>query len=241
MKLIHIQAPLHALTTLRRSVTALYQNGTLLNPGDVEFISELQRPDADLTIYHLSAPGIVFVGRKTADAWYRATKQGSFTGEDYPYFQDEPASPLACAQQEQVCNPNLPEDGRCTPLSGVRDLRLNAAALRQDESSSNRMEWLLNTLSSPYDTSVYRMVRMLGSQSLASKDSMMGQVQGSLPDNQWQLDVQHWLAVSLVSLQKHFLTTARGPEDSRLLPAVKRPSTPEARAMCGQQVSSSFL
>lgn len=226
---------------MRRLVKVLYQNGTLLDPGEVEFISELQRPDADLTIYHLSAPGIVFVGRKTADAWYRATKQGSLTGEGKPYFQDEAASPLACAQQEQVCDPNLPENERCTPLSGVSNLRLNAAALRQDASSSNRMEWLLNTLSSPYDASVYRMVKMLGSQSLASKDSMVGQVQGPLPDNQWQLDVQHWLAVSLVSLQKHFLTTVRGPQDSRLLPALKKPSTPEAQAMCGRQVSFPFL
>lgn len=51
----------------------------------------------------------------------------------------------------------------------------------------------------------WHVVKMRGSQSLTSKISLLHGIQGSLPDNQWQLDVQNWFETSLAYLQATFV------------------------------------
>ncbi|KAK7970041.1 hypothetical protein PG988_009114 [Apiospora saccharicola] len=93
--------------TLSETV-AWYNNGSL--EREISYVGpilQLVRPNADLSLYFLSSNEINFVGNTTAD-WYRARSYrgkttGSWNGEGATpiYASDEPASPLACAQQQQ--------------------------------------------------------------------------------------------------------------------------------------------
>lgn len=173
----------------------------------------------------------------TADDWYRATKkEGPLEAGEFVYFQDEPASPLACAQQEQFCMLDPPEGKRCTPLSGFNDGRINAAALVEDKPSENRMEWLLNSVLLPAEISTDVIVNFLGSQALTSKQSLSSGVQAPIPDNQWQLDVEYWFAVSLASLQQRFIDTVAGLSDTEQQQRAQISFNTEGEGMCRNQV-----
>jgi hypothetical protein len=150
------------------------------------------------------------------------------------YSQDEAASPLACTWQEQFCNPNLPEDQRCTALGTAYDVREELESLFQDEPSRNRAIWLARVFwalgNDPFIVS-----STLNAQSLLARRSIMGGLQGPLPDDQWKIDMQYWFEVGLASMQQAMLDGALGlPKTTTgiLLP----PSTDEERKVCNSQV-----
>ncbi|OJD29408.1 cytochrome p450 protein [Diplodia corticola] len=213
-----------------------YTNGSV-HYLDSELVPALRRPDADVSIIYLSAGGILFT-QKTTDDWYRATTETTGPFEEpynVPFYaQDEPASPLACAKQEQLCNPNLPDGSRCSPLSGNLDMNANLGKLAGGNKSANLISWLHKITLQP-DISLTQVVSILGSQALRSKQTVGYGVQSPLPDGQWQLDVQHWFAISLAMIQERFVDAAAGHTDSAIRPFVKEPDNREERMMCSSQ------
>lgn len=219
-----------------------YSNGTRIPTNYWDPIPELDRKDADVEMYFLSANRFLFA-ENTTDEWYKASRPAynisriSTEATLQVYLQDEAASPLACAHQEQFCNPNLPEDQRCAPLIGAAgvDAQINAEKLFP-ESAWPRFEWIYRAL-------VYRafrapkIVKTLGSRVLNSKYALFNSVQGPIPDGQWQLDVENWHNATLALLQDAFVSTARGDHDPRWSQWFYDPPDEESKKLCKSQVS----
>ncbi|KAF4304011.1 hypothetical protein GTA08_BOTSDO07955 [Botryosphaeria dothidea] len=217
-----------------------YSNGTRIATNYWDPIPELDRKDADVEMYFLSANRVLFA-ENTTDEWYKASRPAynisriSTEATLQVYLQDEVASPLACAHQEQFCNPNLPKNQRCAPLIGAAgvDAQINAEKLFP-ESAWPRFEWIYRAL-------VYRafrapkIVKTLGSRVLSSKYALFNSVQGPIPDNQWQLDVENWHNATLALLQDAFVSTARGDHDPRWSQWFYDPPDEESKKLCKSQ------
>jgi hypothetical protein len=156
------------------------------------------------------------------------------------YFQDEAASPLACLESYEICTPGLPEGQRCTPPSGFSDLWQFTAALLKDREAINRLHWFLRVWSADMST-LYAMFPYLGAESLASRHLKIANVQGAGAENQWQVDVQHWLKIMLAYSQNLFVRTVDWPADPDPISKLRAsPSDAQAEENCQSQVRISF-
>ncbi|KAH8886193.1 hypothetical protein GQ53DRAFT_828197 [Thozetella sp. PMI_491] len=235
---------------------AMARNGSLIRSSEFFPIPELQREDADVMIAFLSAGGIRYLEPIT-DPWYNATigmpANLHFDGEegngqpqdpgmsiavDTFYRQASVASPLACALQLQVCNSNLPKATGCTPLQSffdVSDELASASAVFPDEESVDRSQWILGLMLGTIST-MSDVLKAMGGQSLSSRFSVSFQgVQGALPANQWQLDVQYWFATALASMQASVATLINGVSDPHTARYIAPPTTDAERAICRNQ------
>ncbi|KAK7706262.1 hypothetical protein SLS64_007601 [Diaporthe eres] len=173
----------------------------------------------------------------TEDPWFNAsTALGSFdfpylvtTGDNATlYYASEPASPLGCLAQEQLCNPNLPEQSRrCTNLTRPQTVGIESTTLGlfpPDANSDARLTWAFNSIW--YDSAaVEDILDTLGAQALLARAGVRNGLQGPLPTNQWQTEVEHWFNTTLASLQQSFVNLARGPDDDSVLEYLKVLST----------------
>lgn len=239
--------PKHELltATINRLRDSWPYNGSLLTPySSFVPIPELQRLDANVLIIFLSVNEIVFAA-ETNDPWFGATEmvgyktadKASGSGRVAVYYPEEPASPMACALQTQICDPSLPEGSRCTPLGAAHDIHDAYLALYQNasEGDRNRASWAYQAwigFSEPISEVIYA----LSSQSLTARNSLMGNMQGPIPDNQWQLEVQHWHETSLALMQASFVETATGPNDPKVHEYVTKPQNAQEVQFCGSQV-----
>lgn len=157
------------------------------------------------------------------------------------YSATEPASPLGCLSQEQLCNPSLPEQSRrCTNLTRPQTVGYESTVLGlfpQGSNSNARLDWAFNSIY--YDSAhVVDVLDTLGAQALLARAGVKNALQGPLPTNQWQTEVEHWFNTTLASLQQSFVNLARGPDDDSVLEWLVRPmnsSTREA-GYCKDQV-----
>lgn len=106
------------------------------------------------------------------------------------YTQEEPASPLACTWQIQLCNPNLPEGARCTPMGPESDVQSEMKNMFLDEASAQRVQWSLTT-SWGLGNDMYTVASSLNARSLPARKSLLAKMQGPIAENQWQLDSKH--------------------------------------------------
>lgn len=215
-------------------------------------IPELQRWDGDIQIFFLSSNRLRFT-QATEDPWFNAsTPLGSFdfpslqtTGDNATlYYASEPASPLGCLSQEQLCNPSLPEQSRrCTNLTRPKTVGLEAAALGLFPPGSNsdaRLTWAFNSIFHD-SAAVQDVIDTLGAQALLARAGVKNGLQGPLPTNQWQTEVEHWFNTTLASLQQSFVNLARGPDDDSVLEYLVRPANSSTReaGYCKDQVRDS--
>lgn len=78
---------------------------------------------------------------------------------------------------------------------------------------------------------------MAGGESLLAKYKLTAGFSPSLPNNQWQIEMENWHAASLVTMQGGIVDVARGyPKD--LEPWLTRPSNQVEKALCNSQVST---
>lgn len=206
-------------------------------------------PDADLLAVFLSPDGILFLNQ-TEDPWYRAVVPStplSFRGGSRTlYMPDEAASPLGCTQRYQYCDSSR----KCGSLASFSDALDSASPLfhlspsdiwtgvrssHPPDPTTARFDLFQATIRS--SSGLYDLLTALGSSSLLSPQKFTEGFMGPLPDNQWQLDVSHWFAIRLASLQAAFVNSAHGPKDDALLPYTLRPDDEYQRAMCKNQVS----
>jgi hypothetical protein len=78
---------------------------------------------------------------------------------------------------------------------------------------------------------------LLGTQVLTARNKLNGPLVGSLPDNQWQLEVQHWHATALAFLQACFLESIIGFQDPKYSHLIRYPNTTTEKDLCANQVS----
>ncbi|KAK2606837.1 hypothetical protein N8I77_005562 [Diaporthe amygdali] len=207
---------------------------------------ELGRADADILIVFLSGHGVVF-GEPLDDDWYRATvpfaTAANIDEEDSlsVYRTSEAASPLGCASQWQFCSSNT---SACGPMASYFDAISGAAeafGATNSESTSkgaeaaDRLDWL--TIATYIDAlSEASMLQQLQDNALLSKQNLFGGYQGSVPNNQWQLDVTNWFSITLAAMQTSLLQTTSGFMITDESTAVLRPQTEAARKLCSNQV-----
>lgn len=228
-------------------------NGTVWKDrSDFVPIPQLTLSDADLIIVFLSSQGVIYLNQ-TNDPWYRgivpSTLQYS-TGQRTIYTPDEAASPLGCALRYQYCN----SDMQCGSLASYADAIASASTLfhlmpgeiwsdaepaRKPDATNSRFRMFQGTVSSI--SSLYEILVTLGSFSLLSSQHLSQGFMGPLPDNQWQLDVSHWFAMRMASLQAIFVSTARGLTDEALLPYKVTPNDGYQWEMCKSQVSNNSI
>ena len=224
------------------SLSAKYSVTNDGNSASIQWqaLPQFQRDDADVSIYFLSAPGILFT-EESNDLWYAAHQRGvNFTdqaGQTAPsYMMDDDASVLACARQYQICNPNMPEDRRCQPLRGWLDNSYRLDEITQNEQQRNRLHYIREEqIGNNDETSA--LIVFAGMGVLQARDKLSYGTQAPLPDNQWQLEVEHWVKGTMASLQRIFVNKARGPMSNELREYFSMtPNTTEELTMCRNQV-----
>lgn len=165
----------------------------------------------------------------------------NFTGWDNlsvgGYFADEDVSVLGCAKQYQICYPDASGKPKaCSRLGGKQELYWLLTSLEQSTAQLNLTKWSI--MSALTGNELDGFVQTLGAGSLSSKYSLVSGVQGPLPDNQWQLDVEHWHAATLVAMQGSAVDAASGPSDPAMEKFWAPPSNDQERYICNNQVST---
>lgn len=181
-------------------------------------IPDLLAPAADISLVFLSANHIIFVKPS-----------------------DEPVRVLGCTSQYQYCKPNakLNTNTNCTPMAGIIQVASFAKSLWQTESQKALFNWSASAIMWT-SMSMPRPLKTLGKSSLLSRYSLSNGIQGSLPDNQWQKEVEHWFTVILADLQRVVVEAATGPMDIAINPFLVRSQISEEHLRCRSQVSSIF-
>lgn len=159
-------------------------------------------------------------------------EKGSSDGNVPRIGTDEAASPLACKSQYQVCNPNLPNQTRCTSLGALSDLEMLKNGL-WDFDKENIITWIMQAFGrAPPTPSVPSTLKNVA---LLSRSSLTAREQAALPDNQWQLEVENWHNISMGLLQEAPISIAKGPSDPRALQYLVRPKGTEQLNLCKNQ------
>lgn len=230
-----------------------FANGTVwLDQSHFVPIPQLYVSDADLLVAFLSPEGILFLNQ-TYDPWYRATVPGAsfrYVQGDARrlYIPDEAASPMGCVQRYQYCNSSK----KCGSLASLVDALTSVSTLfhlpsgyiwstadfsHQLDATAKRFAMFQSILVLQGATGLLELLSVLGPSSLLASQHLSQSLMGPLPDNQWQLDVSHWFAIILASMQASSVNTARGPTDEALLPYFVTIEDEYQREMCNNQVS----
>ena len=202
-------------------------------------IPELHVTDGDVIVLFLSSNNIWFLN-KTADPWYSAQELVEYLlvgNNQIPlYAHDDAVRALGCRERFQFCNPNLPGNSSCTPLTSSRQAFQLGFQLWQDLTQQAYFNWSTSFFNIGIDTTV----SIIGTAALQSRNTLSDGIQWFIPDNQWELEVENLFKVSLASLQRSVVDQAMGPADPALLPMLKRPNTPEEQKVCANQKIRSY-
>jgi hypothetical protein len=225
---------------------AWFVNGSLFESSSTfDPIPELRVTDSNVVLFFLSADRVLFAGNVT-DPWYHATRTANLSGRasiqldaNSPRYtlnkKSEPVSVLGCTQRDQICSPHRP-DGECTALASTNDVMLGLESMNGvNDEELDRLVWAMYALRA-FNPDASLLPTVVGAQALASRGSLSQNVQGPLPDDQWQKDVQYWFDTGLATLQASLVLTATGPRDSNTRKFALYPNTTAQHSVCQNQV-----
>lgn len=132
----------------------------------------------------------------------------------------------------QWCALTASRDSRCTSLGTYEDAKTSALSTLTDSLTPDQVDWVLGRLW----LSLADVVKSMGSESLLARRTLRGGIQGPLPENQWQLDVEYWFQIVLAGYQKIYADVAAGPPSSYPKKWVRRPVSEGQINMCQNQV-----
>lgn len=197
-------------------------------------VEELSSDDSDLLLIFLSANNILYTS-EVDDDWFAAHRffknvdENPSTGNRSMYASDEPASVLGCKIQQQICDLGRPSDHRCTRLGGNDDI------FAENELGADITEmanWIVSSAGL-----IDSVLDSLRSSSLKAHDTLFEYRQVSLPNNQWQTEVDNFHSVVLASMQESVLRAATGPSDPGVLKYFwQRASSKQEQNFCKNQV-----
>ena len=202
---------------------------------------ELIQHDGDVSIFLLSANHIRYTS-PVDDPWYAAHQIGHSNNSVIAsnlggsqkitiYYADEPAPALACKLQYQTCDPSLPPAEGCSPWGGIYDVSYSLTPPK-----SKREQAIKYAFGPGFE--IRDVVVGLGASALTSTYRLNSGIQASLPVNQWQLEVENWINISLASKQGGLLDAAIGPGDPAVLQNCwEKPSDTQQKQFCKSQVS----
>lgn len=213
-------------------------------PGNFTPIPALWANATDVMLFFLSANDVKFF-KACDDPWFAATAiahefdpTGASGNTTVTYYvRDEPARVLGCASRYQFCNSDSKSGKSCTPLAGYYCAIAAADALWRTDGHGDLFNTsIFNILPSVAD--LRGVVSVAGIASLKARDTLQDGLQGPLPNNQWQLEVENWYGATLADLQRMTVEYATGPTEPALLQVLERPQTEGERRLCHSVVSS---
>ncbi len=161
------------------------------------------------------------------DPWYSAHRIEEYDSR-LIYRSDDPVRVLGCLDQIQYCNPSLEPSLRCGPLAAFSRASDLSRPLWGTEQQRTIYDWHRNSS----EAIPSQFLAWLGTLALTSQQLKLGSTQGKLPDNQWQLEVEHWFNSALARLQHQPLEVAIGPSNEEMRAFTRPPETPEERLLC---------
>lgn len=204
----------------------------------------------DVFLFFLSANDIKFV-EGCDDPWYAATTfDQKFSAADkwnatYCY-QDEPARVLECVSRHQFCNADSnstqSQSGKsnsgqsCTPLAGFDSAVAAADAVWQTDEQRHFFNASFNKILYA-GTDISTLVSVAGITSLKARDKLFSDIQGPLPNNQWQVEVENWYDATLADLQRLTVEYATDFVERILLQLLRRSHTENEHQLCHNVVS----
>ncbi|RYO73567.1 hypothetical protein AA0113_g118 [Alternaria arborescens] len=201
-------------------------------------IPELSVSDADVSVFFLETNDIVY-STPVVDPWF-AAEEGPFSrstsyGNITYYQSNQPVKALACVQQYQFCNPSLNHNESCTPLMGIFEAARSAPATVFSQSKDiDRFLWSLAAIQNMAGGFTEISMVLRGGSLLAS-DYVSQFGQDGLPDNQWELELEHWFKFTMADLQRAIVDQATGPVVPEARSFHSPPTSPGARAICSNQ------
>ncbi|CAI4213238.1 unnamed protein product [Parascedosporium putredinis] len=211
------------------AMSAIY---SMFNP-----IPQLSRPDADVMLFFLSAPGIIY-SREVDDPWFAAHRKGPVTLNVVSnvtrqnYYRDDLVSVMGCAMQTQLCNGERKSDEDCTPLRGMSDDTFD----RYSPWKTDRQRAMIKRADDIFGLGLFTISGIVDRLGLASSppDTAFPAPSRDPPGNQWQKEVEHWVTSSLTSVQGSFVEAANGPSDA-MMGFRRLPNGTEEAQMCRSQ------
>jgi hypothetical protein len=207
-------------------------------------IPEFGPLDSFINIFFMTSGRVLFAF-PTNDPWYGPTTnstvihklKGMNWGNTTMFRQSDPGSPLGCREQEQYCFVGTKGQQKCTTLdSPVEAERYLMRIL--DDGDEQWASWFLAT-SFTVEKQTIDPLENLGTHVLMARSKLNGPILGRLPDNQWQLEVQHWHATTMAYLQNLFIATVTGyglAEEYQYL--IEYPNITVEREICKTQVQA---
>ncbi|KAL9619149.1 MAG: hypothetical protein Q9160_006239 [Pyrenula sp. 1 TL-2023] len=165
------------------------------------------------------------LGNEVNDDWYAAHRiedkvHTEVSPDALVYLADETTSVLGCKFLMQMCDLSLPSETRCSPFTGnIADIPPSFG-----KEASNLAPWVIE---SAYG--LWAVLAHLKSTALTSRNRVYGALQGPLPDNQWQIEVENWHNIFKATLQGSAVESAVGPSDPGTLKYFWHPATSEQR------------
>ncbi|KAI9884426.1 MAG: hypothetical protein M1823_003780 [Watsoniomyces obsoletus] len=205
---------------------------------DWEPAPAINRTDADISLFFLSANAVVYLGQ-VDDPFFGAHKPTELDRGDQAYLPDRPVQMIGCADQHQFCNPNRGRDGqgryqRCSPLTGGYVLHdvVHSGSLGFSPAQDAVSHRFLNAF--PL-TQIGQSVLGRGASALLASRTVSEPVQAPLPNDQWRLEVASWFNVALARLQGEIVEYATGPLSVSTEGRMFRENGTTDKAMCTQQ------
>lgn len=150
------------------------------------------------------------------------------------YTTDKYVTALGCVDQHQFCNPSTYQ---CTPLTGYNMVKRSFDSLNLNPRQS-ATAWRLVVQLMFID--MYASVNGRGSNALRASETLSGLEQVGLPNYQWQIEVDSWMAVGMAKLQQLVVQYATGPPRVVGESFTLKPGDADWQAMCdAQKVRSS--
>lgn len=205
-------------------------------------IPEFNRTNADVSLFFLALNAVTYNYPNT-DPLFSATILENATLADGTvfsyYIADYYLRVVGCTDQFQICNPNIVgldgEPQRCTSLSSLFSIIDSFTTIGLNDYQVATTSTILNSL---IFSNMFYAVNGRGSSALQAQNTVFNLNQAArLPDNQWQIELSSWFAVSLATFQQALVEYASGPTNVVSQGGtVTSPSDKWGQALCKRQM-----
>ena len=169
-------------------------------------IPELNRTDADVSLFLLAQNTITY-DSPVFDPFFGASLLDPISAalNRTRYASDLHVTALGCIDQHQFCNPS---NKQCTPLTGFDLVSMSFSTLVFNPRQSALALRILLLIEA---FNMYNSVHGRGSSALRASETLSETMQVGLPNHQWQIEVDSWMAVGMAKLQQLTVQYATGP------------------------------
>lgn len=162
----------------------------------------MNRTDAAVSLHFLSANDIQYTA-PVDDPWFSAHDEVSFA-ELTLWAPDNLIRVLGCIEQQQLCS--VTDSRQCTALGDLQLSDIHALELNSAQLGTARRLFLTQQriyISASTDGR--------GGLALRAQEKVSVGFGEPLPNNQWQIEASHWMAISMARLQRGVVEWASGP------------------------------